>query len=339
MEQYAHLDLLCGREVAPINWRELHEKSLVIDGHFDTLSKICAKGQNIADDLKGQVDLGKLSRGGVDAAIFAVFVESPFRERFAIHRAAEIIGYGLRQIDKNPESLTLVRRFPDIERAKKKGKIGVILSLEGAEPVGESLETLRAFYELGIRNIGLTWFGRNQVADGCGEKHAGGGLTDFGIELIKAMGELGVTVDVSHLSERGFWDIAENIDGPFIASHSNCAAICPHERNLTDDQIKALAGKGGVVGINFFPEFLNPRKRASLSDILDHIDHIASLVGVDHVALGSDFDGIRKTPAELPDVSHLPLLTEKLAGRGYSERDIRKILGENYLRVFKAVWK
>jgi membrane dipeptidase len=213
------------------------------------------------------------------------------------------------------------------------------------------------YYRLGVRSIQLTWNGRNLVGDGCGESETGGRLTGFGKSVVKEMNRLGMLIDVSHASESTFYSVMETSDSPVIVSHANSKALCDHVRNLTDDQIKMIAEKDGVIGICFFPSFIDLQK-PSLGKLLDHIDHIANLVGTNNMSLGPDFidyaldifvpklkgagEGTNygsefSFPDEIRDVTCLPNLTRRLLGRGYSEEDIGKILGENLIRVYKQV--
>jgi membrane dipeptidase len=326
------------------NWKEIHAASVVIDGHMDTLSLIhsqSAYGQgtkrSLAQGAKdGHVDLGRLASGGVTAAILATYVQPPFVAHLAKEHVLQMIGYAHNQVSIQGDRLMLIKKASDVTKAKKSGKIGIILGMEGGEAIGKSFETLRSFYELGVRNIGLTWNHRNQIGAGPWEP---GGLSLFGKELIKEMNRLGILVDISHLNIDGFWDVMKESSKPPIASHSNARALTDHPRNLHDDQIKALAEKGGLMGMNFCAAFLNRNEaNTALRDVLDHIDHIAGLVGTDCIALGSDFDGITAKPKELGSVKDMPLVTKGLVQRGYGESDITKILGGNYLRVFKSVW-
>jgi membrane dipeptidase len=193
-------------------------------------------------------------------------------------------------------------------------------------------------YKLGVRLLTLTWNQRNQIADGAGESRTGSGLTEFGLKVIGEMNNLGMLIDVSHLSETGFWDVIKRSNAPIVASHSNCYALCPHLRNLKDEQIKAIADKGGVIGITFVPNFLTQEKRkTTVEDVAKHIDYLVEKAGVDYVGLGSDFDGTGGLPLGLEGVDKIPNITEELLNQGYKEKDIKKILGENFLRVFKEV--
>jgi membrane dipeptidase len=177
---------------------------------------------------------------------------------------------------------------------------------------------------------------RSELADGASQNRTRGGLTTLGVEAAEEAQRLGIVMDVSHLSDAGFWDLIEIVKKPLIASHSSCRALCDHPRNLADDQVRAMADRGGVIGVNFAPNFIHPVK-ATVERVVDHIDHIVSLVGIDHVGLGSDFDGISTTPEGLEDVTRMPNVTKVLVDRGYSSSEVKKILGENHLRVFKQV--
>jgi membrane dipeptidase len=211
-------------------------------------------------------------------------------------------------------------------------KPGGLLSIEGGEPLGTDIQMLRMFFRLGVRAVGLTWNGRNALADGVSEASSRGGLTTAGRVMVSEMNKLGMLVDVSHLSEASFWDVAELSARPFIASHSNCITICEHPRNLTDKQLMALAKSGGVVGINFLPRFLSAASQASMSDIVSHIDHMLSVMGRGHVGLGSDFDGIASTPIGLEDVTQLPKLQDLLAQR-FGDDIAIEIMGGSFARL------
>src|SRR5690606_993010 len=208
---------------------------------------------------------------------------------------------------------------------------------EGGESLQGSLGRVEIFHRLGVRALGLTWNHRNELADGCLDPEAGGGLTRFGREVVRACEARGWVLDVSHLSERGFWDLMETAQGPVIASHSNAHAVHPHPRNLRDEQLVALAQKGGVVGLNFYPGFLTHEARGTLQDLVRHAVHIAQVIGPEHLGLGSDFDGISQTPEDLPDVTALPRLTAALLEAGFSEEETRGILGGNFRRIFQSV--
>jgi len=241
------------------------------------------------------------------------------------------------ELAANKDALHLVLSSEDLAVARGLNKVGALISIEGGEALEGDLSVLRMLYKLGVRAIGLTWNERNEIAEGVGECRSGGGLTDFGVKVVQEMNHLGMIVDVSHLSEPGFWDVIEVSTKPIIASHSNAKAICNHVRNLTDEQIKALAKNGGVMGLNMCDEFLRESGEVTLQHVVDHIEHVFSLVGSKHIGLGADFDGITKPPLGLEDCSKFPALTEAMLKRGISEDQVRDVLGLNHLRVIKSV--
>lgn len=319
-----------------MDWVALHRRFLVIDAHCDVLTAMEEQGRFLSDkDKGGHVDLHRLRRGGVDLLFMAVFIDPAYRERATV-RALELLDRFYNELEKNREEIMLVKCSGDISTARVTGKTGVFLAIEGGEALAGRLEVLRMFYRLGARSLTLTWNGRNELGDGVAEEETRGGLTRFGREVVREMNRLGMVVDVSHLSEAGFWDVLEISSLPVIASHSNSRRICPHRRNLTDEQIRALAARGGVVGLCFCPEFIHPTA-PSLKKLLDHLDHIVSLAGIGCVGIGSDFDGIKSVIPGLEDVSCLPNLTRALWERGYREKEIAAILGGNFLRVLQQV--
>lgn len=327
--------------------KRFHQEALVVDTHCDTLLRVLGRRlpfmrqepYRLSDrHEEGHIDLPRLREGGVDVQFFAAYIEPMYKPDRSLKRALQIFDAFFRELEANPDQMMMATCVADIRRAKEENKVAAVLAIEGGEALEGDLGVLRVLHRLGVRAIGLTWNERNDIADGVGDARSGGGLSVFGAELIKEMNRLGILVDVSHLSDAGFWDVIELSSQPIIASHSNARAVCNHRRNLTDDQIKALAKNGGVMGMNFAAGFVKEGGKAALGDLLDHIDHIVSLVGPRHVGLGSDFDGIGATPEGLTDVSRMPLITEGLFQRGYSEDDIKLILGGNYLRVFEQVW-
>ena len=229
--------------------------------------------------------------------------------------------------DQNGVSIITSRN--DLQKAMRKGDLAVVLAIENSDAVEGSLNVLRMLFKLGVRSIGLTHNPRSLAADGVGESRTGGGLTTFGVQLVEEMNNLGILVDLAHISEKGFWDALEISRKPPIVSHGNCRALCDHRRNLTDEQIRGLASKSGVIGVTFVPEFVD-EKKPSIERLLDHIDHIVDVAGINHVGIGSDFDG---GGTLLKDVTEFPKITENLLERGYAENEVKKILGENFLRV------
>lgn len=328
--------------------QKVHEEAIVIDGHCDTLLQV---GEGLhrypqrparsfwEESSSGHIDFPRLVKGGVTCQVMALYIEPQYKPAISARRALELLDAAYRLFEENP-GFVLATRSKDIVEAKRNRKVSALLSIEGGEAVEGSLSVLRSFYRLGVRAMGLTWNQRNDIADGVGEK-SGSSLTEFGISLVKEMERLGMLVDVSHLSEASFWALDKVAERPYIASHSNARALCSHPRNLDDRQIEALAAKGGVIGVVFAPGFVSDDPdRVSLQTLVDHIDHIVKVAGIDHVGLGSDFDGfaVREgAPVVMKDVSELPLLTQELVRRGYSEEDIEKILGKNWLRVYEEV--
>ena len=364
--------------------RSLHFSSLVVDTHVDTTQRLLDPGFNLAvRDSRGGVDIPRLREGGVGAIFFAAWIPSRVTGPIAVHRATQQIATVRSQIDKHPKELTLARTAEEIRAARQAGKIAILLGIEGGQMINSDLQTLQKFAALGVRYMTLTHSGNVEWADSSGDIARHNGLTPFGKNVVREMNRLGMMVDVSHVSDKTFHDVLTVSRAPVIASHSSCRALCDAPRNMSDEMIKALAAKGGVIQINFHVAFLsqtfrdaerrNPQinkaielevanichgdeacellegdrltrryvekgelPRVDWREIIEHIDHAAKLVGVKHVGLGSDFDGANM-PYGMEDAGQLPKITEVLLARGYSESDVRKILGENTLRLMTDV--
>ena len=333
------------REVEEGEALQIHKESIVVDAHCDTILHLAdrpfkpdwRKRRLGVRSTAGHIDIPRLIDGGVDCQFFAIFVEAFYRPERALMRVLELIDFFQRELDENRGLIGLALSYNDIVEASKAGRVASLLSLEGGDAVQGSLAALRILYRLGVRSVSLTHNERNMLADGVSEARAKGGLTSIGVQVVEEMNRLGMILDVSHLSDCSFWDALEVCKAPPIASHSNCRSLCNHPRNLTDEQIKAIADKGGFVGVNFSPSFLVKDGKAAIKDVLNHIEHMVEVAGVDHVGLGSDFDGISSTPEGLEDVTKLPKITLKLLERGYSEGEVRKILGGNLLRIIRQV--
>ena len=318
----------------------LHQDSIVFDAHCDTLLSVLEGKRTLGErSAEGHIDLPRQREGGVTAQVFAIFIEDQFLSSGAAAQTLRVLDTLYCELEKNPGTLLLARTSADIERAKRENMVAAVLGVEGAESVEGDLGLLRMFHRMGLRLLTVAWSRRNQAADGTYETRTGGGLTNFGVSLVEECNRLGIVVDISHLAPAGVQDVLETSSAPMIASHSNAFALCPHPRNLTDEQLAAVAGKGGVIGVTFVPDFLSEHEEeATVDSILDHIEHIAKVAGMDHVGLGSDFDGFGPSaPRGMEDVTHLPHITAGLAERGYAADDIRKILGGNFLRVFRQV--
>jgi membrane dipeptidase len=327
---------------------DLHKRATVVDAHIDTLLDIMVPPARPAKfptprkfgerSTKGHVDLPRLLEGGVDLQVFAAYIQPEYKIERALHRVIQLIDLFHQTVSMHQDKLSLFTKVTDVYEAEKGGKIAAMLSIEGGEAVEADLGILRMLHRLGVRAMTLTWNERNQIADGAAEGRTKGGLTNFGVELVSEMNRIGMVIDVSHISDAGFFDVIETSNAPIIASHSNCRALCNHRRNMTDEMIRRLAEKDGVMGMNFAPAFVDVNKeKVTLERVLDHVDHVVKMVGVDHVGLGSDFDGIESTPKGLEDVTTMPYFTEGLVKRGCREEDVFKILGGNFLRVFKKV--
>jgi membrane dipeptidase len=376
-----------------IDYERLHYDALVVDTHNDVLQRIM-EGEDIAIRTeKGHSDIPRLREGGVDVQVFSVWVP-PEKIPHSYEYANAMLDSMESLVRRNLGAIAIARESREITSFIKQRKLVAILGMEGAHPLEDTLvnekrelEKLHNFYERGIRSITLTWNNSVNWATSASfetdttNRNARKGLTDFGKQIVRRMNELGMMVDISHVGEQTFWDVMRTTTKPVIASHSSVYNICPHRRNLKDEQLKAIAKNGGVVFINFNPGFIDSsyqRKekmvrvnhqweidditknfsgngferdhkisellnaeyekiRPPLSVLIDHIDYVAKLIGVDHVGLGSDFDGINAVPQEMDDVTFLPNITRELLKRGYSEDDVKKILGGNFMRVFKEI--
>ena len=332
----------------------LHDRALVIDTHNDSIVAHVRRGnQSFADPskkgpghegviswLRGpldpmrspaevQLNFPKMRAGGVDCAFFHVDVSRAWKNHLAY--ALDGHGFFLAELAAQRDSVRVVRSSQDVLDAKQQGRIAAVLAIENSDACERSLNVLAMLHQLGVRSMGLTHNLRSDAADGNYEDRTQGGLTRFGVAMVQAMNRLGMIVDISHISERGFYDTLETSTKPLLASHSCCKALCEHSRSLTDEQIKAMAHHGGSIGVTFVPEFVHPTEPTP-ERVVDHIDHIVQLVGPDFAALGSDFDG---GGTVLGDATELPLITEGLLRRGYREEDIEKILGLNHLRVIR----
>ena len=370
-----------------IDYLKLHYDAIVADTHNDVLLR-AMDGEDISLETKrGHSDLVRLKKGGVDIQVFAVWVDPVAFEKNPFKRANQMIDTLYSIASRNPDKIAVVRNSSELEKALSEGKICAVIGVEGGHAIENSIENLERLYKRGVRYLGLTW---NNSVDWASsafdettnpEKLKVKGLSEFGKKVVEKMNELGMLGDVSHLGEQAFWDVIKVTKKPVIASHSSVYNLCPHYRNLKDEQIKAIAQTGGVIFVNFYAEYIdsafntkrkqleekyktqfdsirilyehNPQEyrrarrqlmmriadelRPPLDVLIDHIDYIAKLVGVEHVGLGSDFDGISVTPLEMDDVTFLPNITKKLLERGYSIEDVKKILGGNFVRVFKQV--
>src|SRR5436190_7960485 len=372
------------RSVSEAEVQKVHSSAILIDTHNDVTSRTVEGFDIAAGNGKGHTDVPRLREGGVGATFFAVYVGGGYdRKNRAAHRALEMIDTVRRDIvERHPGDFRLATTAADIEAAHREGKIAALMGIEGGHAIEDSLRLLRDFYHLGIRYMTLTHTNTNNWADSSGDqddpavKHHNG-LTAFGKDVVREMNRLGMIVDISHVSDKTFWDVLETSRVPVFASHSSARALSNIPRNMTDEMIAALAKKGGVVQVNFGCDFVSQRyateaapawakakqlmaspdwedkseaekhkaiaavspnvEPATLGDVVAQIEHIRDVGGIGSVGIGSDFDGVQCTPAGLEDVSKFPNLTRALLEHGFSADDIRKVYGGNVLRVMRAV--
>ena len=337
------------------DWQSLHRDALVIDSHNDTIVGLIRRGgQSVAGPeapardtpesligyLRGpadsaeigiQSDLPAMLEGGLDCGYFAI----DNTRAWGNHLAYVLDGFGWfrQEIQAHADRIAIALSADEIEAAKAAGKVAAVLAIENSEALERSLYVLPMLYRVGVRTMTITHSIRTYAGDGESHHHSGGGLTEFGRDLIGAMNDLGMLVDVSHLSVPSFWDAMRATRDPVIASHSACRALNEHGRNLHDDQMKAIADGGGVIGVtcvHHFVDLHNP----TLERYLDHVEHAVNVAGIDHVGFGSDFDGGSYL---LDDARQVPRITQGLAARGWPEPHLRKFLGLNHLRVFREV--
>jgi membrane dipeptidase len=285
----------------------------------------------------GMVSVKKMRDGGVFCQFFAFFIDiadhPSLSESYNYFR--KMYGNFMGELIKNWDYIALARTAKEISEIRREGKIAAVFTIEEGAVLDGKPERLDEFYEMGIRLITLTWNHENCLGFP-NKTDPEKGLKPFGFEAVKRMEELGIIVDVSHLSDGGFWDVAKTSKKPFIASHSNARSVCGHSRNMTDDMLKALADSGGVTGINFFFLFLGSGETGSVEQMVAHIKHIHKTAGIDTIAMGSDFDGF-SGPCELTDCSRFPVLLDALGKAGYSDDEIEKICRKNAMRVIEAV--
>jgi len=362
--------------------RKLHFSSIVLDTHDDTTQRFFSKDFDIGKrNPDGAIDILRMREGGMNAIFFSIWIDGRIMGPPAVQKALDQIDAVHENVNRYSKDLVFCRTAEEVRRAHAQGKIAALIGVEGGHMIGNDIRVLRMFGDLGVRYMTLTHFYNDEWADSSTAKPEHNGLTDFGKDIVREMNRQGIMVDISHVSDKTFYDALDVSKAPLIASHSSCRALCNHVRDMSDDMIKALAAKGGVIQINYEKSFIDQnykdaqdklsggvvalidrlrkecgdeqgcmeRKMAEMEKqavadgklphvswerIIDHIDHAVKLVGADHVGLGSDFDGANM-PEGMEDCTHLPQITEALLRKGYSDDDIRKILGGNLLRVME----
>ncbi len=323
-------------------------------------------------------DIPRLREGGVGAQFWAAYVSvSTRKDHSAVRMTLEQIDVIHRFVKAYPDAFEFARTADDIVRIRKAGKIASLIGVEGGHSIDDSLGVLRCYYDLGVRYMTLTHSENTDWADSSTDKPKSNGLSPFGEEVVREMNRIGMMVDISHVSADTMRHVLKVTKAPVIFSHSSAFAKAEHPRNVPDDVLKQMPANGGLVMVNFYSGFIvpeaarlrkqmfevardlkkkhtdekefqaaldqyrkdNPIPRGSIHDVVDHIEHVIKIAGIDHVGIGSDFDGIDSTPEQLEDVSKYPLITQELLNRGYKADQIRKVLGENFMRVMRAVEK
>lgn len=353
--------------------RRIQDSAIVIDTHADTPGRFVDENFNPSNDAgKGHWDLAKVRQANLGAEFFSIWVDPKKYQGKYVQRALDMIDSVYETTREHPQQMMMAYSVADIERAHREHKLASLMGLEGGHAIDNNIRILRDYYRLGVRYMTLSWANTNEFADSSGDidktdvQHHNG-LTDFGKQVVTEMNRLGMLVDISHVADKTFWDTIATSKAPIIASHSSARAVTNHPRNLTDDMLRAVAKNGGVVQVNFncgfidqnyldaYTKWNNARiaqgkpdmtystevtpniPRPPFKSLIDHFDHIAKVAGVDHVGIGSDFDGVDCLPMGMDSVADLPKITQALLDRGYSPEDLKKILGGNLLRVFADV--
>lgn len=307
----------------------------IIDFHCDTISKIYYDNSQLNHN-NFSIDIKKLEKSNSLAQFFALFIEKKSNED-PFDLCSKMLDKFYLELNKNKENISLATNYNELIKNKSQNKISAFLTIEEGAALKGDLSNLKHFHEKGVRLITLTWNYPNEIGyPNYIPKYRNKGLTPFGIELINEMNNLNMIIDVSHLSDGGFYDVAKYSKAPFVASHSNSRSITNHPRNLTDDMIKTLANKGGIIGINFFGEFLGGGKFSRIKDMLTHIKHIKNVGGIDVISLGSDFDGI-DSDLEIHNIGEIHKLLHALKINGFTESEIEKICYKNALRIIKEI--
>lgn len=309
---------------------------ITVDCHCDTIVTAFNNRQELYEN-KIHVDLKRLMKYKSHVQFFALWLD-PVYYSVSMRQTMKYIDYYYKEISKNKNIISHVNSYKDIEKNIEQNKISSLLSIEGGEALEGEISALKIYYRLGVRAMTLTWNYRNQIADGAFENATGGGLTTFGKKVVSQMNSLGMIIDVSHLSDAGFWDVDKISEKPYIASHSNARKICNSQRNLTDEQIKAISKKGGAIGINLYPKFLSLNEKSDINDILKHIDYIINIGGEDCIGIGCDFDGINCMPENIYGVESLEFIINEVEKK-YGFLVAEKFAGKNFLRVMKDVLK
>lgn len=312
-------------------------ETFICDSHLDTLSKMLKFGWKRFSEIPSDshVTPSRLRKSKVGVAVFALFTEKRDPSFPPLQRTLKMIDMAQAMASEHSDWMEPVGDYKGITKARRSGRLAVILSIENGIAIGDDLALLRTFHRLGVRFMGLTWNHRNRLGDGAGKFRGRRGLTQLGRDTIREMERLGMIVDVSHLNERTFWQVVEFAERPVVATHSNAFSVCPSPRNLKDLQIRAISEQGGFIGLNFCEGFLNDSGEATAADVIRHAIHIAEVGGIQVLAIGSDFDGIETTPRGLEHIGKVPKLIPLFRKAGFSQADIACVTNKNFLRVFR----
>ena len=370
-------------------WKAIHDSAIIVDTHADTPQYLVDENLDLGQNTHASVDIPKAKAGNLGAEFFSIWVEPEKNKGCYPKRTLDLIDAVDEQVRLHPKDMMKATSVKDIREAHREHKLAALMGIEGGHVIDDDLRLLRDYYRLGVRYMTLTWSNTNDWADSSGDiddakiQHHGG-MTDFGIDVVKEMNRLGMMVDISHVSDKTFYRALITSRAPVIASHSSSRALTDVPRNMTDDMLRALARNGGVAMVNFNCGFLSNQynidekrilsedhsvedlkkqaaepgskiteadiqkaeiarakkiPRPPLSALIDHIDHMVKIAGIDHVGLGSDFDGVDCTPQGIDSAADLPKITQALYERGYNAEQLKKVLGENLLRVFSEVEK
>ncbi len=331
----------------------LHKNNIVVDTHLDLAGEIYNRYLAGEKEVIKNRYLENLKKGGFNIVVSSLFIDDVFLPEMGLRVALGQISALMEDVETCNGEVVLIKTKDQLQTVVKENKIGIILSFEGLDPIGNDIKLLKIFYELGVRAAGLVWSRRNYVADGCSfspvEEGQRGGLTKFGVKAVRKMEEMNMLIDVSHLNDEGFWDIMKFTNRPFIASHSDVRNIHDRMRNLTDEQIKAIAERNGVIGINAYKNIAGVNEGEDpIKKLADHVEYMANLVGPSHVGFGFDlcnsyYESELKFKFEphnsdsLDSHADAVLITEELLRRGMSEEDVKLIIGGNFYRIFNEI--
>lgn len=305
----------------------------ILDAHCDAPSQMLRHRDYTIDNPGAQVDFPKMVKGGVDASFFALYIPADMSEDQALNHAYAMLEELEIQMARATDKVALARNAEEVAANKAKGLVSILLGLENASPIGHDIAVLEDLAARGVRYVTLTHSEDNQICDSCTGKGKWGGLSPFGREFVKELNRLDVLVDVAHCADSTIREVLEVSRKPVVYTHGCCRALHTHPRNLSDELLKAIASRGGVVGMSIYPDFLSDSRTPGVGRVVDHIEHAIDVCGVDHVGLGTDYDGIDYTAHGLEDISKFRIILDVLHGRGYTQEEVDKVAGRNFLNL------